>query len=59
MIVTKQDLQDRKINFNIDRFIKSRVTPEIYFKYFYEEPPFQKEFDFSFIHLPKVNRRFV
>ena len=59
MIVTKQDLQDRKIKFNVDRFIESRVTPEIYFKYFYEELPIQKEFDYSFIQLPKVNRRFI
>ena len=59
MIVTKQNLQDRKIKFNIDRFLKSRLTPEIYFKYFYEEPPVEREFDFSFIQLPKVNRKFV
>jgi hypothetical protein len=59
MIVTKQDLLGRKIKFNVDRFLKSRVTPKIYFKYFYEEPPIQKEFDFSSIQLPKVNRMFI
>ena len=57
--VSKQDLLDRKIKFNVNRFIKSRVTPKIYFKYFYEEPPIQKEFNFSTIQLPKVNRGFV
>ena len=59
MIVTKQDLLDRKIKFNVDRFLKSRVNPETYFRYFYEEPPVQKEFDYSFTQLPKVNRKFV
>ena len=58
MIVTKQNLLDRKIEFNIDRFLKSRLTPEIYFKYFYETPPAKVEFDFSSIQLPRVNRMF-
>jgi hypothetical protein len=59
MIVTKQNLQDRKIKFNIDKFLKSRVNPNIYFKYFYDEPPLERDFDFSFIQLPKVNKTFV
>ena len=58
MIVTKQNLLDEKIEFNIDRFLKSRVTPKIYFKYFYEESPAKVEFDFSFTQLPIVNRKF-
>lgn len=59
MIVTKQNLQDKKIKFNIDRFIKSRLTPGIYFKYFYENPPTRKEVDFSSIQLPTINRMFI
>ena len=59
MIVTKQNLQYRKIKYNVDRFIKSRVTPRIYFKYFYEESLVEREFDFSLIQLPKINRKFV
>ncbi len=58
MIVTKQNLQDRKIEFNVDRFIKSRLTTEIYFKYFYDEPPIKTEFNFSFVQMPKVLRVF-
>lgn len=57
MIVTVQDLQDRKIQFNIDMFLKSRLTPKIYFKYFYREPP--KEYPFVQVRLPKINRNFV
>lgn len=59
MIKTKQDLLDGKIKFNINKFIKSRIATSTYFKYFYDEEPIDREFDFSFIELPRVNRVFA
>ena len=57
MIITKQNLLDRKVQFNLNRFLKGKLPPDIYFKYFYEEPPPQTEFDF--IKLPNINRTFM
>jgi hypothetical protein len=63
MIVTKQNLIDRKINYNLDRFLNSRISVEYFFKYFYENPPpLRNVFDFPWFcetELPKVNRTFV
>lgn len=53
-----EKLIDRKIKFNIDRFLKSRISPEIYFKYFYDDPPVEKEFDFNCVQLPKIKNKF-
>ncbi len=45
MIITKQNLLDRKIKFNVDIFFKSRLAPRVYFKYFYKEVPRKKEYN--------------
>lgn len=43
----------------IDLFLESRVTPQIYFKYFYEKPLVKQEVEFSSVHLPKVKKEFL
>ncbi len=45
MIITKQNLLDRRIKFNVDIFLKSRLTPRVYFNYFYKEVPRKREYN--------------
>lgn len=39
MIVTKQNLIDEKLEYNITEFLKSRASPKIYFKFLWKELP--------------------
>ena len=57
MIVTKDDLIRRKTDFNIERFIKGRISVEIYFKYFYVEL-IRNELNWDNVKLPFVKRIF-